>query len=230
MLLSNFPGLTPAINSFVCRVCATASFRTGKDRANSSPEESPIKLSVPICRGTSAKEPLWKKPWCSSCFLTSSFSGCPCSFHANITYFWKGLINIKMCTSVTEHEHLHRALLQKWPFHFTFTLETEMTSKGEKPTFNPNYRPNHKTVSFCRLRMIFCSLFETALKLCLSLSQSVPRYWECVKKIMSQCSHLQDGTGLLQSQAIITVLSPASPPSLLRENNPCPSLCPAYPF
>lgn len=133
----------------------TTSFRPGKDGAKSPPEERPVKLRVPICGGTSAEEPLWKKPLCSSCFLISSFSGRPHSFHANIIHFWKRLIDIKTCTPVTEQEHLHRALLQKWPFHFTFTLQSEMTFQCEKPFFNLNYRPIHKTILFCRLRIIF---------------------------------------------------------------------------
>lgn len=60
-----------------------------------------------------------------------------------------------MCTPVTEQKHLHRALLQKWPFHFTFTLESEMTFKCKKPWFNLKYRPIHKNILFCRLHIIF---------------------------------------------------------------------------
>lgn len=195
MLLSNFPGLTPAINSFVCRVRTTASFGTGKDRGNSLPEESPVKLHVPICCGTSAKELLWKKPLCSTCFLTSSFSGCPCSFHANIIYFWKGLINIKVCTPVTEQEHLHRASLQKWPFHFTFTLESEITSKCEKPSFNLSYRPIHKTILFCGLHVIFPLHLKPHLScplvwvnVCQDTENEWRKWWVLIFKMVLGCT------------------------------------------
>lgn len=126
MLLSNFPGLTLAINSGVCWVCSTTTALTmGKDWVNSPLEERMVKLHVLVRGRTSAKEPLWKKPFCSSYVLTRSFFVWPNSIHAIIIHFWKGLINIEWYTPVTEQEHLHRELLQKWPFHFIFTLEYE---------------------------------------------------------------------------------------------------------
>ena len=140
-----------------------------------------------------------KKPLCSSCFWTRSFSGRPHSFHANIIYFCKGLINIKMCTSVTEQEHLHRALLQKWPFHFTLTLEPEMTFKREKPSSDLNYRPIHKTILFCRLCIIFALHLKPHWSCALvwvKVSQDTENEWRkwwvtvLVFKMVPSCSEL----------------------------------------
>lgn len=125
----------------------------------------------------------------------SSFSECPCFFHANIICFWKGLINIRMYKLVTEQEVPWRALLQYRLFHFTFLRESDLAFKCEKPSHNPWTHPwNHA---------VWQMTYEfSSLKLHLVLPQCDLR---CPKRLgtnedtLSLCCLPRDRPRLLQS-------------------------------
>lgn len=173
-----------------------------------------------VCPSAAGLQP--KKPLCCSCFLSSSFFGCPHSFHTKYSIISKRINQYQTVHTCYRTRTSAWALLQKMTFSILRShLNLKLLSSVKSPHLTWAIGLTTKTFHFAH-HVLFLLFIWNHTKLCLGLSQGVPRYWEWMTKRMS--SHLQDGTRLLQSWATVTVLSLA-PPSHFSGKTTCVPVC-----
>lgn len=133
-----------------------------------------------MCPSAAGLQP--KKPLCCSCFLSSSFFGCPHSFHTKYSIISKRINQYQTVHTCYRTRTSAWALLQKMTFSILRShLNLKLLSSVQSPHLTWAIGLTTKTFHFAH-HVLFLLFIWNHTKLCLGLSQGVPRYWEWMTK------------------------------------------------